>query len=86
MLSNTLLNCMKCCFYYRSDAGQFRARRHPLGSAESEDGGNLIDDDMQALLPSSRGMSKDDLSQVSHEFDHFLVLFKCSVKFFLLPT
>lgn len=52
-------------FDYRSDAAHFlRPRRMPLGSVDSEDGNALVDDELNTLLPGTREVSADDLSQV----------------------
>lgn len=51
-------------FYCRSDATQFlRSHRMPHGSVDSEDG-NALDDELNTLLPGTREISADDLSQV----------------------
>ncbi|XP_037036638.1 protein sprint isoform X2 [Bradysia coprophila] len=47
----------------RSESQHLRTRRLPLCSVDSEDGNGLGDDDMQALLPSNRDLSREDLSQ-----------------------
>lgn len=64
---------------YRSDnntsSHHIRTRHAPIVSIDVDDGGRgggggggigvgLIDDDLQALLPASHGISRDDLSQV----------------------
>lgn len=50
-------------FISRSDTSHLRSRHPPLGDdGHIEDGGG--DDDLQALLPASRGLSREDLSQV----------------------
>lgn len=36
----------------------------PLGSVDSEDGNALNDDELHTLLPGTREISADDLSQV----------------------
>lgn len=36
----------------------------PLGSVDSEDGNGLGDDELHTLLPGTREISTDDLSQV----------------------
>lgn len=41
-----------------------RPRRVPLGSVDSEDGNVLVDDELSTLLPGTREISTDDLSQV----------------------
>lgn len=41
-----------------------RPRRLPLGSVDSEDGNGLADDELHTLLPGTREISTDDLSQV----------------------
>lgn len=42
----------------------YRPRRVPLGSVDSEDGNALADDELHTLLPGTREISTDDLSQV----------------------
>lgn len=52
-------------FISRSDTSHshLRSRHPPLGDdGHMDDGGG--DDDLQALLPASRGLSREDLSQV----------------------
>lgn len=50
---------------YRPDSSNFlRPRRMPLGSVDSEDGNALADDELHTLLPGTREISADDLSQV----------------------
>lgn len=52
-------------FHCRTDAPHFlRPRRMPLGSVDSEDGNALVDDELNNLLPGTREVSADDLSQV----------------------
>lgn len=36
----------------------------PLGSVDSEDGNGLVDDELHTLLPGTREVSADELSQV----------------------
>lgn len=53
-------------FISRSDTSHshLRSRHPPLGDdGHMDDGGG--DDDLQALLPASRGISREDLSQVN---------------------
>lgn len=61
-----------CLFYFftcRSDAAHFlRPHRMPLGSVDSEDGNALVDDELHTLLPGTREISTDDLSQVYFTF------------------
>lgn len=52
-------------FIFRTDAAHLlRPRRMPLGSVDSEDGNGLGDDELNTLLPGTREVSADDLSQV----------------------
>ncbi|XP_031634715.1 protein sprint isoform X2 [Contarinia nasturtii] len=50
--------------HFGTDAPHFlRPRRMPLGSVDSEDGNALVDDELHNLLPGTREVSADDLSQ-----------------------
>lgn len=59
-------------------------RRLPLGSVDSEDCNVLVDDDLQTLLPGTREISTDDLSQVSGK-QHILQCLRIRSKTPLLP-
>lgn len=41
----------------------------PLGSVDSEDGNGLVDDELHTLLPGTREVSADDLSQVCNQIE-----------------
>lgn len=59
----------------RSDTSHshLRSRHPPLGDdGHMDDGGG--DDDLQALLPASRGLSREDLSQVILKFNSYASL------------
>ncbi|XP_055306963.1 protein sprint isoform X2 [Sitodiplosis mosellana] len=50
--------------HFGTDAPHFlRPHRMPLGSVDSEDGNGLVDDELHTLLPGTREVSADDLSQ-----------------------
>lgn len=75
-------------FRYRTDAPHFlRPRRMPLGSVDSEDGNGLVDDELHTLLPGTREVSADDLSQVIFEisFKFNLNLLKMAKPLALTP-
>lgn len=51
----------------------------PLGSVDSEDGNALVDDELHTLLPGTREISADELSQVNkiypmHIYFTFIVI------------
>lgn len=58
-------------FNFRTESSQLRARRLlPLLAApiDTDDGGHMVDDDMQALLPNNESLSREDLNQVCNWF------------------
>lgn len=62
-----LIILISVSFNFRTESSQLRGRRLlPLLAPpiDTDDGGHMVDDDMQALLPNNESLSHEDLNQV----------------------